>query len=292
MNAFAIFGNPVEHSKSPKIYSLFANQIKISDKYDLKLASEKNFSTMLLNFFCKGGLGANITMPFKERALFLCDELTDRAMIANAVNTIKKRKDNTLLGDNTDGIGFMSDLKRLHWIHKDNSYINNNDYNSPIINILIIGAGGAAKGIISTLLNIKNCHVNIVNRTLSRAKQLVYYYHSIGRQNISFIDLTKLSYTYNKVVYNLIINTTSSSINNNIPLISSSLITCTAKCYDLFYHSHSTSFITWCKKNGADYCSDGLGMLVEQAAHSFYLWHNVFPSTVPVLKYLEATFRI
>lgn len=293
MSDFAIFGNPIQHSKSPEIYALFASEIKISSKYDLKLVSEKNFDTMLLDFFESGGKGANITVPFKERAVCLCHKLTERSMLANSVNTIKKCG-NVLLGDNTDGVGFISDLKRLCWMNEDNFLIHSNSSSvkkfKPI-NILVIGSGGTAKGIISALLNIKRCYINIVNRTFDRAKKLVHYYYSMGYQNLSYIDYTQLSYNYNKKIYNLIINTTSSSMYNVDLKISPSLIvTRYTRCYDVFYKKHDTVFIEWCKKNGASYCADGLGMLVGQAAYSFKLWHNVFPSILPVLNYLQSTF--
>lgn len=290
MSAFAIFGNPIAHSRSPEIYAIFAKEMKIDEGYDLKLASKKNFSAMLFDFFRSGGVGANITVPFKECALLLCNQLTERAMIANSVNTIKKEQhENILLGDNTDGIGFLKDLKRLRWINQDNTITSSNqDGLLSMSNILIIGAGGAAKGIISALLDIKRCHINIINRTFSRAKQLVRYYYSIGYQNISYIDFQEISSTYTNIQYNLIINATSSSMQNDVLKISPSLITPQVKCYDLFYQQKKdTVFLEWCKKHGALYCSDGLGMLVEQAAYSFNLWHNVIPSTIPVFNYLQ-----
>lgn len=297
MSAFAVFGNPVKHSKSPKIYSLFADEIKINGDYSLKLVSQQNFDTVLLDFFSSGGLGANITVPFKERALFLCNHLTKRALIAKSVNTIKKQHDNTLLGDNTDGIGLINDLKRLKWINQDNTLsLNgvdyNRNYNFKMQNILVIGSGGSAKGIISSLLNVKRCHVNVINRTFSNAKQLVRYYYSIGLQNISCINFKKISYSYNKKKYNLIINATSSSMYNDILPISPSLIQYNTKCYDVFYKKEDTVFIEWCKKNGSNYCSDGLGMLVGQAAYAFKLWHDVFPNTTSVFNYLQSVFRV
>lgn len=296
LKAYALFGNPVEHSKSPEIYALFANEMKIIGEYDLKLVSKKNFDTSLFDFFNSGGLGANITAPFKERALFLCDHLTENAIIANSVNTIKKINDNTLLGDNTDGVGLINDLKRLKWIDHNNTLNNDNndDDNKKIMaNILIIGAGGAAQGIIFMLLNIKECYINIINRTLSKAKKLVRNCHSIGLQNISYFDYADVSnIIYNKKIYDLIINATSSSIYNEIPKIPSSFINSYTKCYDLFYQKKDTIFIKWCKQNGSHYCSDGLGMLVEQAAYAFNLWHNFLPSTVPVLNYLKSTFHV
>lgn len=294
VSAFAVFGNPIKHSKSGYIYKLFANEINIDDRYDLKLAFENNFDDMLYDFFDSGGLGANITVPFKERAFFLCNQLTERAMIARSVNTIKKQSDNTLLGDNTDGIGLMNDLRYLNWINQDNSINNNNATiysiyckNEPVLTrILLIGAGGAAKGIVPVLLEITGCYISVVNRNFVNAQKLVYYYHRIGRQNISYIDMNDLFCKSAEKKYSLIINASSSSMYNDIPKIPSFLITRTTRCYDLFYQNKDTLFIEWCKRHGANYCSDGLGMLVGQAAYSFYLWHDKFPSIDPVLNHL------
>lgn len=279
MTAFAVFGNPIEHSKSADIYKLFADEMNIPNKYDLKLVSEGDFDYVLHDFFDSGGLGANITVPFKERAFLLCNHLTERAVVAKSVNTIKKNNDNTLLGDNTDGIGLINDLKRLFWISQDNM----------LKRVLLIGSGGAAKGIIPILLEeLPGCYINIVNRSFINAQKLVHYYHKIGRQNISCIDLNSFLYESCNKKYNLIINASSSSMCNDIPKIPSFFITTRTRCYDLFYQSGDTIFIRWCKLHGANYCSDGLGMLVEQAAYSFYFWHNRFPSTAPVLHYLRA----
>ncbi|URJ28499.1 shikimate dehydrogenase [Blochmannia endosymbiont of Camponotus sp. C-046] len=288
MSAFAVFGNPIKHSKSSEIYALFAHEIGISKEYKLILALHDNFHYLLHNFFKLGGLGANITSPFKENAYFLCNQLTERSKKARSVNTIKKLKNGTLLGDNTDGIGFISDLKRLNWID-NNNHITSQE--STTTNILLIGAGGAAKGIVPMLLNtITTCHINIVNRTFARAQKLTSYYQEIGYNNISCLPLYKLRYDTNK--YSLIINATTSNIYNTIPKIPSVLVNPETKCYDLFYTKQDTLFITWCKKNGSNYCSDGLGMLVEQAAHSFFLWHNLFPTVDPVINHLRSALYI
>ncbi|WHL24888.1 MAG: shikimate dehydrogenase [Candidatus Blochmannia vicinus] len=290
MSAFAVFGNPIEHSKSAEIYALFANETGIKKEYDLKLVSQNNFENLLYSFFKSDGLGANITAPFKERAYFICHQLTERAKIARSVNTIKKLKNEILLGDNTDGVGFISDLKRLNWINENNciTTTTHHDDTSTKINILLIGAGGASKGIILALLpTVTECDIYIVNRTFHTAQQLAFYCHNIGYKNIECMPLCELGYNANK--YNLIINATTSSMINAIPKIPPSIITPLTKCYDLFYQKQDTSFITWCKKYGSNYCSDGLGMLVEQAAHAFLLWHDVFPSVDPILNHLRST---
>lgn len=288
MSAFAVFGNPIKHSKSAEIYALFARELGISEKYDLKLVSEReNFNSILFNFFKSEGLGANITVPFKERAFLLCDQFTDRAKISRSVNTIKKKYDGSLLGDNTDGIGFINDLKRLNWIN-NNIFTMKEKKISLITNILLIGAGGSAKGIIPELLNLSHCNINIANRTDIKAQALTQFYYNMGYKNISCVSLNKLLCKKNKK-YNLIVNTTSSSMHNSIPEIPSSIITPFTRCYDLFYCKENTAFLVWCQQNGSKYCVDGLGMLVQQAAYSFYLWHNFFPvNTMFVLSYLRS----
>lgn len=281
--AFAVFGNPIKHSKSAEIYALFAREIGISEKYDLKLISPKEvFDDMLFDFFQSGGLGANITVPFKERAFSLCTQLTERARIARSVNTIKKQYSGDLLGDNTDGIGFITDLIDLHWIsNSSKNYIRtveeDKSLSSSTVDILLIGAGGAARGIIFELLTIPQCNLYIVNRTYLRAQSLVQYYCDMGYNNIYCVSLDEFSCNFK---YNLVINATNSSVYNDVPHIPPFVINSFTKCYDLFYKKGKTSFLQWCQANGSKNCVDGLGMLIQQAAHSFYLWHDVFPLNV------------
>lgn len=283
MSAFAVFGNPIKHSKSAIIYALFAKEIGILNKYDLNLIlKEKDFNQILLDFFRLEGLGANITAPFKEHAFLLCNCLTDRARVSCSVNTIKKQYNGDLLGDNTDGIGFINDLKRLNWItNSDCTFLITKEEEtllSSVVNILLIGAGGASKGIIPVLLDIPKCNLTIVNRTYDKAQMLTQFYYKMKYKNIYCISLDQLFYENKQ--YNLIVNATTSSMYNDIPKIPPSIISSFTKCYDLFYQKKNTSFLIWCKKNGAKYCADGLGMLIEQAASSFYLWHNLFPTNV------------
>lgn len=290
MSAFAVFGNPIKHSKSAEIYAFFARELGILKKYDLRLVlRQEDFNKVLLDFFKLQGLGANITVPFKECAFLLCDQLTDRAKIAQSVNTIKKKCNGVLLGDNTDGIGLIHDLRYLNWINYDNSFIytkNKKFLLKSTINILLIGAGGAAKGIIPALLTIQKCHINVVNRTNSRAEILVQFYYNMGYQNISCISFCELLHGNTK--YDLIINATITSMLNISVGIPSFLINSDTKCYDLFYQKKDTTFLAWCKKHGSENCSDGLGMLIEQAACSFYLWHNFTPNTMCLRSYLRS----
>lgn len=228
------------------------------DKFELKFRQ----------FFDAGGLGANVTMPFKELTFSLCDQLTDRSSLAGAVNTVKKQSDGALLGDNTDGIGLISDLQRLNLLQQDSR-------------VLLVGAGGAARGAILPLVS-HGCKVVLTNRTFSRAQDLVGFYHHLG--NISALPLDCL----NSQEYDLIINATSTGVLGGIPVLPVSLITPAVCCYDMFYQKGDTPFIAWCHRQGAQHCADGLGMLVGQAAHAFLLWHGVLPSILPVLETLRA----
>lgn len=289
MSDFAVFGNPIKHSKSADIYALFAQEIGITEKYDLKLVSDKkNFDSVLFNFFKCGGLGANITLPFKEHAFLLCNQLTERAKMSRSVNVIKKKCNGDLLGDNTDGIGFINDLRRLRWINNNYMYKLNENLccsRPSVLNILLIGAGGAAKGIVPELLTaIPNCVLHVVNRTYNKAQELTKLYCDMGYKNIVCMSFDELSHQYD-----LVINATVSSMCNEVPNISSCVISSCTKCYDLFYQKEYTEFLKWCQLYGSKNCVDGLGMLVEQAAYSFHLWHNYFPTNImAVLSYLRS----
>lgn len=264
---FAVFGNPIGHSKSPRIHALFAEQTGIEHHYGKVLALTETFEEVLARFFADGAAGANITTPFKERAYAKCDELTDRASLAGAVNTIKQLEDGRLLGDNTDGIGLLSDLERLHLIHETD-------------NILLVGAGGAAHGVILPLLSY-GCKVVVTNRTYARAKQLAEVFHHLGD-----IDAAEMHAIHERQ-FDLIINATASGIHGEVPNLPTSIIGPQTRCYDMFYQAEDTPFLVWCKRLGVNSSADGLGMLVGQAAHAFQLWHGVMPEISPVLNQLR-----
>jgi len=264
---YAVFGNPINHSKSPKIHSLFSKQTGISHIYQSVNVPLNHFCSFLRDFFNQYGQGANITAPFKQEAYFFCDELTERAKIAQSVNTLKKIDNNKILGDNTDGIGLLSDLIRLNFIKKKSS-------------ILILGAGGAVKGILFPLLSF-GCSIFILNRTLSNAQKLVLQFEQYGKINIFSKSTSKVKH------FDLIINATSKFFiekNNFIPV---SLITSKTCFYDLNYHRDNTIFMNWCLKIGAHFFSNGIGMLVFQAAHSFFLWYNILPKTDDIINMLK-----
>jgi shikimate dehydrogenase len=265
--AYAVFGNPIAHSKSPFIHQQFAEQLNIDHTYGRVLAPINNFVNTLNTFFAEGGKGANITVPFKEEAFARADELTERASLGGAVNTLKRLEDGRLLGDNTDGIGLLSDLERLAFIR-------------PGSRILLIGAGGASRGVLLPLLSM-DCAVAIVNRTASRAEELAQIFSHTGSvQAVGFDELENNT-------FDLIINATSSGISGDIPAIPTSLINASVYCYDMFYQKGNTPFLSWCALQGAKHCADGLGMLVGQAAHAVLLWHGVLPKTEPVIKQLQ-----
>ncbi|OON35526.1 shikimate dehydrogenase [Izhakiella australiensis] len=265
---YVVFGNPIKHSKSPHIHQLFALQTGIAHPYGRILAPHDRFAAAIEAFFSAGGQGANVTMPFKLEACQLANQLTERASLAGAVNTLKRRDDGSLLGDNTDGIGLLTDLQRL-------------DMLQPGYKVLLIGAGGAARGVILPLLQY-GVDIAIANRTPGRAEELVRLFQQYG--NIQYCALTELAEQH----FDLIINATSSGLEGDIPVIPAPVIDGETRCYDMFYGQELTPFLIWCQQQGTQHLADGLGMLVGQAAHSFYLWHGVMPDIAPVIASLKS----
>ena len=267
MDNFAVIGNPIAHSKSPLIHDAFAQQTGVEHRYGRLLAPLDGFASTLQEFLQQGGRGANVTLPFKQQAYELADELTERAALAGAVNTLSLRPDGRLLGDNTDGIGLLSDLERLSFIR-------------PGDRILLVGAGGAARGAILPLLSL-GCALTLTNRTPARANELAAVFAHTG--DINALAMNELA----GKKFDLIINATSSGVNGAIPELPVSLIDSATRCYDMFYQQGMTSFLKWCQQAGAAATADGLGMLVGQAAHAFLLWHGILPEVAPVLHRLQ-----
>ncbi len=267
MRQFAVFGNPIGHSKSPCIHQLFAKNCGIELNYETQLAPIDGFEPAISAFFANGAIGANITLPFKEKAYVFCDELTERAASAGAVNTIKRLDDGRLLGDNTDGIGLLSDLQRLDMVKPD-------------CRILLVGAGGAARGVILPLLSF-GCELVITNRTHAKAELLASSFSSLGKIKAS--ELSKLS----GCQFDVIIHATSSGVSGDIPPLCSTLVSDNTACYDMFYQSGLTPFLLWAVSHGVVNYADGLGMLVGQAAHAFYLWNGIMPDVESVLIQLK-----
>jgi shikimate dehydrogenase len=267
MEKYVVFGNPIAHSKSPFIHQQFARQLNIIHPYGRVLAPINGFIDVLDAFFAGGGKGANVTVPFKEEAYARADELTERASLAGAVNTLKRLEDGRILGDNTDGIGLLSDLERIAFIR-------------PGLRILLIGAGGASRGVLLPLLSM-DCAVTIANRTVSRAEELVQIFAHSGSLQAKGLDELEGE------AFDLIVNATSSGIGGEIPAIPASLIQPSVYCYDMFYQKGPTPFLRWCMAQGAQRCADGLGMLVGQAAHAVLLWHGRLPEIAPVIAVLH-----
>lgn len=266
MDKYLVFGNPIAQSRSPFIHSEFANQTNQLMSYDKSLAPIDGFKECIERFIASGGKGANVTAPFKEQAMELCHKLSARAERAGAVNTLSF-VDGQILGDNTDGIGLVNDLK-AHGVSLREA------------KVLILGAGGAVRGVILPLLAESPLQLDIANRTLSKAEALVDLFNDERLRALNFSETSKTT-------YDLIINATSASLSANLPDIPPETITSNSVCYDMVYGSKPTRFLEWSKKQGAIVCIDGLGMLVGQAAASFMLWRNVMPKSELVLSSLR-----
>lgn len=266
---YAVLGNPVKHSKSPQIHLLFAKEMGITLEYNAIEVPNDELSTYVNLFSSQGGKGLNITVPFKENAYKLCTEITSRALESGSVNTIKFDTETNIIGDTTDGEGFINDLRKNYGINLQNK------------SILILGAGGTVKSIIERLVPEEIKNVVIVNRTLSRAEEL-------EKKFKNKIDIKSFSYeTLPNDIFDVIINGTSLSLSSEVPPVSRNIINKNTFCYDLMYSSDKTVFIKWAIENGALRAVDGLGMLVEQAAESFFIWHGVKPNTAKVIEALK-----
>jgi len=266
---YAVMGNPIAHSKSPHIHTLFAKQTGETVEYSAIRVDEGAFPQAVGEFRESGGRGLNITVPFKLEAWQLADELSERAQLANAVNTLVLRPDNTLFGDNTDGIGLLTDLRQNHQIPLRDR------------RILLLGAGGAVRGVVGPLLSAQPAELVVANRTAARAVELAESFKALG--TISGCGFDALEGRQ----FDLIINGTSASLQGEVPPIPEDILSEGGRCYDMMYGAEPTAFIRWAESHGAAQAVDGLGMLVEQAAESFALWRGVKPATQPVIEQLR-----
>lgn len=272
MDRYAVLGNPVNHSKSPQIHSAFAEQCQQAMAYSAMHVEAGNFVATVKAFFEQGGKGLNVTVPFKQEAWSLAEELSDDAKIAGAVNTLWINQQGRLQGHNTDGIGLLRDIKTNHGSSLAEK------------NILLLGAGGAARGIILPLLREGPAELCIANRTRTKAEELAALFAGFG--NVRGCGLDDIDVSKNKKV-DWIINATSASLQGELPLLPEAILNPGAACYDLMYAKEETIFCQWAKQAGAKKNMDGLGMLVEQAAESFYLWRGVRPQTARVIESLK-----
>lgn len=270
VDQYAVFGSPVSHSMSPEIHQMFARQFGECIRYDKIEVSPEAFEGRVKDFFARGGCGLNITVPHKLDALRLADELSPRAARAGAVNTLYLC-DDRLMADNTDGVGLVTDLTQVQGWELEGK------------RVLLLGAGGAVRGVLGPLLEKNPASITIANRTLAKAQALKTLFQD--RDNLCAVAYPELSGHH----FDIVINGTSASLAGDLPPLPEDLLSPEAACYDMMYGKEPTVFLQWAEKHGATNTADGLGMLVGQAAESFYLWRNKRPEVAPVIEALRAS---
>ena len=270
LDQYAVVGNPITHSKSPIIHRSFAQQTQQMLEYSAIELPIDNFDSGLRKIQQQGYRGVNVTVPFKQEAWKVCDERSPRAEDAGAVNTLIFNDDGKISGDNTDGVGLTRDL------------VNNHHALIKRRRILILGAGGAVRGVLAPLLVLGPTSITIANRSVDKAKLLADEFHPIG-------DVKACGYDdLGNEQFDLIINGTSAGLNQKVPPIPPAVLGINSVCYDMMYSTTSTTaFVEWAQNLGASRAFDGLGMLVEQAAESFYIWRGVQPDTAEVIQSLR-----
>ena len=271
IDRYGVMGYPVSHSRSPVIHRLFALQTGQNIQYELLQVTPDKLSVAVRQFQRTGGMGLNITVPHKAEVIKLCDQLTERASTAGAANTLTFA-DGEIHGDNTDGIGLLRDLTINLGVTLDGA------------NILILGAGGATRGIVGPLLEMQPASLRIANRTMDKAQALADHFSRSGPVSACRFNMVPVT-----EVYDLIINATSAGVKGEIPPYPAAAISRNTLCYDLSYGLKPTPFSEWAREQGAERSVMGWGMLVEQAAESFNIWRGVRPETAPVLKQMKIT---
>lgn len=269
---YCVFGNPVGHSKSPAIHAAFARQTGQDISYEAILAPLDDFRGALNAFSEAGGCGANVTVPFKEEAFRLSSRRTPRAELAGAVNTLVFDKDGSdvqIIGDNTDGAGLTRDLTlNLGCALQDRR-------------ILLLGAGGAARGTLGPLLEARPAALAIANRTATKAHELAIHFSTLGPvRGYSYGELAGQS-------FDLVINATSASLSGELPPLPADIFSAGSTAYDMMYKIDDTPFMAYARAHGAERVADGLGMLVEQAAEAFFVWRGIRPDCAPVMALLR-----
>jgi shikimate dehydrogenase len=266
---YAVIGHPISHSKSPKIHQAFAKQTGQSLEYraidiypdDVAGQIQQLHDALKLK-------GLNVTVPFKETMWSLIEDLSDRAHRAGAVNTVVISEDGHLFGDNTDGVGLCRDLLDNHGIQVNGKHI------------LLLGAGGASRGVIEPLLALNPASLFIANRTAQKAVDLAHDFKDLGNINGGgWENITGQ--------FDLLINATAASLQGEVPPISPTVLADGAACYDMMYGDKDTAFVQWAKQHGVTQAFDGLGMLVEQAAEAFFIWRNFRPDSQAVINMLR-----
>jgi shikimate dehydrogenase len=265
---YAVFGNPIAHSKSPIIHAAFAKQTGQDMDYRALLAPLDGFAKAITDFHAQGGVGANVTVPFKLDAFQLATQHSDRARAAAAVNTLKFETDGNIFGDNTDGVGLVRDIT------------DNLRFALARKRILLLGAGGAASGVVLPLLQCNPGELVIANRTVDKAMGLADRFRAQGKLNAcGFGEI--------KDRFDAVINATAASLRGELPPLPAHLFTSEALAYDMMYGNQDSPFMVWARSQDAAVIADGLGMLVEQAAESFYIWRGIRPDTGAVISQLR-----
>jgi shikimate dehydrogenase len=269
IDRYGVMGYPVSHSRSPVIHRLFALQTGQDMQYELLQVTPENLETAVRQFQRTGGKGLNITVPHKSAVARLVDKTSERAATAGAVNTLSFR-DGEIHGDNTDGIGLLRDLSVNLGVNLEGT------------NILILGAGGATRGIVGPLLEMSPASLRIANRTLGKAQAIAEHFARFGPVTACGFNLVPVSEPYD-----LIINATFAGLQGAAPPYPAAAVTGQTYCYDLSYGLTATPFSVWARDNGASHSVMGWGMLVEQAAESFHVWRGIRPNTAAVLKQMH-----
>ena len=274
IDRYAVFGNPVAHSRSPAIHAQFAAQTGQRLMYEKLLAPLHGFDAALQAFIAAGGRGANVTVPFKLDAHAAATSLTARAAAAGAVNTLSF-DGNQIIGDNTDGVGLVTDLLQ----------------NAGMViagkKVLLLGAGGAAQGVILPLLQAHPAQVVIANRTPDKAAAIAARFHATG-SGVAAGILSACALDALDAPFDIVINATAASLTDAVPVVSPAIFGRHTLAYDMMYASAPTAFMRLAAVHGAA-IRDGLGMLVEQAAEAFFVWRGVRPQTADVLAQMRAT---
>lgn len=266
---YAVFGHPIGHSQSPRIHARFAEQTRQDLVYTAQDVTAEEFPSALAQFAANGGKGLSCTVPLKELAWLAASRTSARAQRAKAVNTLAIGADGECFGDNTDGIGLVRDLTQNLGIPLAGRHI------------LLLGAGGASRGILAPLLESQPKRLVIANRTVAKATQLAEEFADLGEVSATgFDELPGQS-------FDVILNATAASLSGALPPLPDGLLRPGGACYDLAYGKQPTVFVRWGEGQGASLSVDGLGMLVEQAADAFLLWRGVRPQTRPVIEWLR-----
>lgn len=268
---YAVVGNPISHSKSPRIHSLFASETGEPMEYTAIQAPLDDFVGTVKQFFERGGKGLNVTVPFKEEAWKLADRRTERAENAGAANTLYLDDDDVLTADNTDGSGIVQDLVGNHGLTLEGA------------RILVLGAGGAVRGVLGPILAEHPASITIANRTVAKADALVQLFSPVAGET----RMNACGFEQPREPFDLIINGTSASLQGDLPPLSPGVIGEKTVVYDMMYSLQTTTFNQWALEQGAQTVHDGLGMLVEQAAESFRIWRGISPATRPVIEELR-----